>query len=272
MNPIRSVRLQLTDGHPLPVQIHREMAFESPHTGRALQELHGWVVTSDETLHRQLATVLPGVGDRPLRSEDDRGDFSGRWCVSWNSYGEAAGVHTYTLILRESEDLSLRGLQLGDLELHPYEYREEAVNGGLRLRAKLVGTEEEVLRLRALAARENPLGVVRVGIQDTPRSMHLSVEEWSEFEDRVKYRIVLEEGEAGSTGDSTPDDDGKDESPEIGRAALVFYASYLERLAEALVQHGVLSREELQSLRADARKESGVGRHELWRVDDVDQA
>lgn len=271
MNPTRSVRLQLTDGHPLPVQIHREIAFESPHTGRSLQELHGWVVTSDEALHRQLATVLPGVGDRPLRSDDERGDFTGRWCVSWNSYGEAAGVHTYTLILRESEDLSLRGLQLGELELHPYEYREEAVHNGIRVRAKLVGTEEEVLRLRALAAGAEPLSVVRVGIQDTPRWMRLSVEEWSEFEDRVKYRIVLDEGEPGGEGDTAPEESDGNDSPEIGRAALVFYANYLERLAETLVRHGVLTREELQSLREAARQESGVGRHELWRVDDVDQ-
>lgn len=271
MNPTRSVRLQLTDGHPLPVQIHREVAFESPHTGRSLQELHGWVVTSDEELHRQLATVLPGVGERPLRSEDERGDFTGRWCVSWNSYGEAAGVHTYTLILREAEELSLRGLQFGELELHPYEYREEAVAGGIRARAKLVGTEEEVLRLRALATEQGPLGVVRVGIQDTPRWMRLSVEEWSEFEDRVKYRIILDEGETGSAQHENSDEETDEDSPEIGRAALVFYASYLERLAETLVQHGILSREEIEGMRAAARQESGVGRHELWRVDDVDQ-
>src|SRR5690606_9930604 len=142
-------------------------------SGRPLQELHGWVVTSDEALHRRLATVLPTVGERPLRSEDDGGDFTGRWCVSWNSYGEAAGVHTYTLILREAEELSLRALLLGDTELHPYEYREEASGGALRVRAKLVGPEEDVLRLRAIAAEDRVLDVVRLGIQDSPRRMRL---------------------------------------------------------------------------------------------------
>src|SRR5690606_12799086 len=125
------------------------------------------------------------------RSEDETGEFTGRWCVSWNSYGESAGVHTYTLILREAEELSLRALLLDDLEMHPYEYREEVLPGGLKLRAKLVGTEDDVLRLRRMAAERDAFPVVRLGIQDEPRRMRLSVEEWSQFEDRVKYRISL---------------------------------------------------------------------------------
>jgi hypothetical protein len=260
--------LHVDDGRALPVQIHKEMAIRSPHTGRDLQELHGWVVTSDSQLHHRLATILPAIGERPMRSEDDTGEFTGRWCVSWNSYGEAAGVHTYTLILREAEELSLRALLLDELELHPYEYREEAVNGGLRLRAKLVGNEDDVLRLRRLAAERDAFAVVRLGIQDEPRAMRLSVEEWSEFEDRVKYRITLTDVAL----DNLVVDEMEVEESESSRAALAFYANLLERLAETLVRKNVLSREELRALREAARREPGVTRHELWRVADVDQA
>lgn len=271
MKSSRTVRLVISDGNPLTVQIHREGTFESPHSRRSLQELHGWVVTSDEALHRRLATVLPTVSERPLRSEDESGEFTGRWCVSWNSYGEAAGVHTYTLILREDEELSLRALQLGDVELHPYEYREEAANGGLKIRAKLVGPEAEVLRLRAIATEEAVLDVVRFGIQDTPRRMRLDVEEWSEFEDRVKYRIALTEEGSDAEGEDETDDADAPDSGEIARAALVFYANYLERLADTLVARGVLGAEELHAIRKAARREPGVAHHELWRVADVDQ-
>lgn len=271
MSSSRSVRLLLSDGNPLTVQVHREVAVESPHSGRPLQELHGWVVTSDEALHRRLATVLPTVGERPLRSEDDGGEFSGRWCVSWNSYGEAAGVHTYTLILREAEELSLRGLLFAGVELHPYEYREEVSGGALKIRAKLVGAEAEILRLRTVAAEHEVLDVIRLGIQDTARKMRLDVEEWSEFEDRVKYRISLTEEGADPDGDPDGEDDEPVESVEIERAALVFYANYLERLAETLVQRGVLNADELREMREAARRESGVAHHELWRVADVDQ-
>ena len=179
MTHTATLLLHVDDGRALPVQIHKEMAVRSPHTGRDLQELHGWVVTSDAQLHQRLATILPGVAERPMRSEDDAGEFTGRWCVSWNSYGEAAGVRTYTLILREAEELSLRALLLDELEV--------------------------------------------------------------------------------------------DEN-ESSRAALAFYANYLERLAEMLVRKELLSREELRALREAARSEPGVTRHELWRVADVDQA
>jgi len=260
--------LHVDEGRPLSVQIHKETAMRSPHTGRDLQELHGWVVTADAQLHQRLATILPGIGERPMRSEDDAGDFTGRWCVSWNSYGEAAGVHTYTLILREAEELSLRALLLDELELHPYEYREEAVPGGLKVRAKLVGTEDDVLRLRRLVNEREAFAVVRLGIEDEPRRMRLSVEEWSEFEDRVKYRISL--ADAGL--EPAPDGEFDGVETESSRAALMFYANLLERLAETLVRKNLLSREELRALREAARVEPGVNRHELWRVTDVDQA
>lgn len=268
MNQTATLLLHVEDGRPLPVQIHRETAVLSPHTGRDLQELHGWVVTADAQLHQRLATILPGIGERPMSSEDETGEFGGRWCVSWNSYGESAGVHTYTLILREAEELSLRALVVDRQELHPYEYREEALAGGLRLRAKLVGGEEDVLRLRQLAAERESVVVVRSGIQDEPRRMRLSVEEWSQFEDRVKYRITLcDPGIVSLVGDELEVEEG-----DGGRAALAFYANYLEELAETLVRKDLLTREELRALREAARREPGVMRHELWRVADVDQA
>ena len=258
--------LHIDQGRPIPVQIRKESALRSPHTGKDLQELHGWIITADEQLHQRLATTLPAVGDHPLRSDDDVGEFSGRWCVSWNSYGEAAGIHTYTLILREAEELSLRALLLDDLELHPYEYREEAIAGGLVLRAKLVGTEGEVLDLRRRSQEDGDVRVVRHGISDEPRRMRLSVEEWSEFEDRVKFRLTLTDVET----EPGIDDEVPVES-ESSRAAMSFYANYLERLAELLVRKGLLTREELQALRESARADPGVIRHELWRVPDVDQ-
>lgn len=267
MTPPETIRLHLEDGRPLAVQVHKETAVRSQHTGKDLQELHGWVVTSDAQLHQRLATVLPSIGERPLRSEDEAGEFTGRWCVSWNSYGEAAGVHTYTLILREAEELSLRVLLLDGLELHPYEYREEAMPGGLRIRAKLVGSEEDVRELRRLAAERPSFDVVRLGIQDESRPMRLNVEEWSPFEDRVKYRISLEDVGLESTAE-----DEAEIGTESSRAALAFYANYLEQFAEMLVRKDVLTRDELRSLREAARRDSGVGRHELWRVSDVDQA
>lgn len=267
MTQLSMLLLHIDEAGALPVEIRKEMAVPSPHTGRDLQELYGWISTSDPKLHQRLATTLPGVGERPMRGEDSAGEFAGRWSVSWNSYGESEGVHSYSLILREAEELSLRALLVGEIEMHPYEYREEPVGNGLVIRAKLVGTEEEVLRLRRLVKQQDSFSTVRQGIQEEPRSMHLRVEEWSEFEDRVKYRITLIDEDL----DVGADEEFAGTEGESNRAALGFYANYLERLAELMVRKGYLSRAELRALRDASRAEPGVSRHELWRVADIDQ-
>lgn len=246
------------------VQLHprRRGTVVSPHTGRPLVELHAWATTADATTHAWLSEALKAAAGRPVTAYDDAEEHLGNWHLSWNAYGEAAGVHTYTLILRECEDLNLEALVVNGTELHPYEYREEAVPGGLTVWAKLVGAEEDVLRLRRELRSAQTVQVVRRGIQDTPRRMRLGVGEWSEFEDRVKYRLVLVE-------------DGVDESghPELarirrenGRAALGFYMNFAERLVGLLVAKGVLEPAEVEAVREAASFDPVVARHDFWRV------
>lgn len=261
----RIVWLEL-DGKPLEVQVRRESHARSPHTGRELKELHGWVTTRDLEAHQWLASVLRTLPDRSLRSTDEAGDFAGNWLVSWNSYAEVGGLHTYTLILREKEELSLEALLLGELELHPYEYRERLLDGGLVIWAKLVGNAEDLERLRTLVREAEPFPVVRRGIQDEPRSMRLGVAEWSVFADRVKYRIVLTDAEVNERMRMELERLEEENS----RAALGYYENFIERLSDLLVQRGLLSSEELSALREEARTSRGVSRHEFWRVADVD--
>lgn len=261
----RTVCIEL-EGRSLKVQIRRKTAVQSPHTGRDLAELHGWVTTTDADEHARIAAALRGVPDHAIRSTDEAGDFAGNWLVSWNSYTEAAGLHTYSLILREREELSLEALLLGDLELHPYEYRERMIGAGLTIWAKLVGTPEDLERLRSRLGNRDVVSVVRRGIQDTPREMRLGVAEWSVFEDRVKYRLVLV--------DAQINEEMRFQLARIeeenSRAALGYYENFVERLTELLVQRGVVSVEELSSLRDAARTAPGVTRRDLWRVADVD--
>lgn len=253
-------------GRQVSIQIRREGRVRSPHSGRELRELHGWVATPDAALHEWLADALRELPDESVRSSDAAGDFAGRWLLSWNSYAESGGVHTYTLILREEEELSLEALHLGDLELHPYEYRERMVGEGLTLWAKVVGTEEDLARLRKRIRRREAFPVIRRGIQDEPRRMRLGVAEWSVFEDRVKYRLVMVDAEVN--------EEMRLELARIeeenSRAALGYYENFVERLADLLVRRGLVSAAELRALREEARTSPGTSRHDLWRVPDVD--
>ena len=262
-----TIELEL-DGQRVPLQIRRRAATPSAHTERELTELHGWVTTPHADTHRWLSAILPRVPERGVRALDAQGEFAGSWQVSWNSYSESGGVHTHTLILRECEELNLDALLLGSLELHPYEYREEIVGGGLAIWAKMVGTREDVERLRALLDERTRIPVVRSGIHPAPRQMRLALAEWSEYEDRVKYRLALVE-------------EGVDESahPELARierensrAALGFYMNFAERLVERLVGRGLLLPEEVEAARQEARDLPTAARHDFWHVvQDIDE-
>jgi hypothetical protein len=254
------------DGRSITVNIRRETRTQSLHTERELLELHGTVTTMDEATHEWLSECLPDLGERVLSARDPNGDRVGRWLISWNSYSVNAGTHTYSLIVREAEELSLEVLLLNGLELYPYEYREEVVGEGLTLWAKLVGTEDDVLRLRRLVSERSVFPVVRRGISETPREMRVGVAEWSHFEDRVKYRMALLDAHLR---DSVAGEIVQMEE-ENNRSAFAFYANFVEQLAGRLIEKGMLDEDEVAALRETARAEPGVSRHEFWRVPDVD--
>ena len=261
---LRTLLLEFDGGRTLPVDIRKETTERSVRTGRELVELHGWATTESAEEHRWISEVLRSVIDQSVNALDEAGEFAGRWCVSWNSYGESGHEHSYTLLLREAEDLSLEALLIDGVELHPYEYREEIVGDNLTIRAKVVGTQADVLRLRSLMHSHQNLQVVRRGIQEEPREMRVGVGEWSYMEDdSIKYRLVL-------VDPSAPSELARFEE-ERNRAALGFYANFLERLADLMVEKGVITREELHLLRENARSAPGVASHEMWHVADIDE-
>lgn len=262
---MRTIQLQLEEGHAVPVLVRKQTTERSPHTGRDLVELHVWCTTADEAEHQGLATTLRELDQRTVRAIDERGEFAGRWCVSWNSYGESAGVHTYTLLLREAEELRLEALLLNGLELHPYEYREAVVGDGLTVEARVETTSDDLDRVRALVRTGDALRVVRAGIQDEPREMRVGVAQWAEAEDLLKLRLVLLDRSLDAL--ARPEIARIEE--ENSRAALGYYADFLERLADLMVRRGVLSAAELEALRDDAQRAPGIARREVWRVAEV---
>lgn len=263
----RTLRLELAEGRILPVEVRKETRERSLHTGRDLVELHARAATRDEIAHGWISEALRELVDRTLHAYDEAGEHAGRWCVSWNSYGESGGEHSYGLLLREAEELSLEALLVEEMVLHPYEYREEVVGDGLTLHAKLVATEQDVRRLRELMRSRQTLSVTRRGIQPEPREMRLGVAEWSLAEDRIKVRIVLVDRGLDSSARS----ELARIEEERNRAAIGYYASFLERLGRLLVEKGTLTAEELARVREEARSAPGVDHHEMWRVSDVDE-
>jgi len=265
MQTPQTLELVLGD-HRLRSEVQRAFEVPSRHSGRPLVELHAVAATRSDALHRTLATRLPEATEHRVRSAEPWDGGVQSWCVSWNSYAESDGEHRYTLILREAEELALEELVVDGVALHPYEYRESFNGDELTIRAKLVGSRKEVLRLRALLKTRDAFPVVRRGIQDEPREMRFGVAEWSLHEGQIRYRLVLV-------------DQGADLSahPELvrvevenTRAAAAFYMNFVENLAQLLEARGILPAEQIEAARAAAHEQVGQTRREFWRVPDVD--
>jgi hypothetical protein len=229
-------------------------------------EIHGVASTDDTSRHERLTRALRDVEHHAVRSVQRTADGVAKWHVSWNSYAESEGEHRYTLILRETENLSLDCLVVGGVELRPYEYRETFSGDELTIWAKLVGTKSELLRLRALLRTRDHFAVVRKGIQSEPRSMRFGVAEWSEHDGQIKARVVLVDADADPSGH--PALIRIEEANQ--RSALTFYMGFVERLADLLAERGILPAEQIEAARAAAREDPWQSRHEFWRVPDVD--
>lgn len=256
------------DGRRLPVSVRRRTSSVSEHTGRSLQEVHAWAATRDPAVHLWLSDALKAAADSPIRVLDEASEPAGRWTISWNAYGEVAGEHRYTLILAECEELNIEALVVDGIELHPYEYREEVVAGGLTVWAKMAGDQDDVLALRRTFHGRDAVSVERRGIEAGARRMRLGVGEWAERDDRILYRLVLLE--------ESVDEGAHPELSRIrrdnGRAALGFYMNFAERLVQTLVGKGLLTEEEVAAVREAASFEPVVVRHGFWRVvADIDE-
>ena len=253
----------------VPLRVQRVVETTSRHTGRPLVELHAVASTRDEGEHAWLTERLRDVGEQCHRTTEP---FQGvrRWRVSWNSYAESEGEHRYMLILNEEEELTLEELVLdGGVRLRPYAYREAFTGDGeLTIWAKLTGTRQEVLRLRALLRSHASFPVVRRGIDERPRWMRFGVAEWSEHDEgQIKYRVVLVDADA----DPAEHAELVRIEEENVRASLGFYTNFVEQLAQLLEARGILPAAEIEAARAAAREAPWPARHEFWRVLDVDR-
>ena len=264
MEPAHTIGLELGE-RTLPVQVQRVRTARSSHTGQRLTELQGVATTTDPTVHQWLSLALQELGEKTVETVEPWNEGLRRWNVSWNSYAESGGEHSYTLILRQAEELSLESLVVGDVELHPYAYREAVSGAELTIWAKCVGSKTEVLRLRALLKARSSFPVIRHGISEEPRPMRFGVAEWSEHEGRIKFRVIFVDRDA---------DPG--EHPELvrieeenTRAAAGYYMNFVDELAELLERRGILPAEEIEAAREAARSRRRT-RQEFWQVSDVD--
>jgi hypothetical protein len=182
----------------------------SPQTGDLLRSLTIQFRAQKITMHEQ---ALVEAGQRQSGGLFSLNDTTNAPETEWrvrdsnSSYvgTEPWGINHHVWRIEQVERLACERLSIGSIELEPYDYTEEVQDGVVRLAARALASEADLV---ALSKLEGIVDVTRVGISDTPRRMRLSYV-WGE---RPEGMVVVLRGEDAAEprvtlqGASSPDD------------------------------------------------------------------
>ena len=186
--------------------------------------------------------------------------------VQLRQWTQSDSRYFYTLTLREVETLNIEVLVLGDLEIHPYQYMEDSLEG-LKIDGKVELSEEDSEKFLQLQSKGGYFPVIRRGIQEEAREMRFGAVYWSSGNGTVKYAFVLVEKTPADEASSLPL--GQLE-PKV-RSYLAFEVALRKGLIELLQEKGIISSEEVTGLKEKAESEKWRVENEFYRVEDVDR-
>lgn len=167
----------------------------SPHTGRDLKTAR--VATRVAPHDAEAVSALLSRGRGP---GGEIVDMDGRrWGVGsyQESYSDQTSPHAFSAEIREVERLQPERVEVGDLTLQPSRYLERIDGAGIviEMRAPVGQTEEAALRehFRTGGTRHRYMSVVRVGVEDRPRSMRFGKTLWHRRNGQTEVSLVLVE-------------------------------------------------------------------------------
>ena len=251
-------------GYEIPFNILERSNSISKHTGRELEHIEVNATIEGEEVNEKVTDYLKTAKEEGVNSKE--GQITKKWKLTNNSYSYRDNMElvTYSLELEEMEEIKLNKLILDDLELIPYQYREdfdydERLSAEVRVRL----SEVQFKKVKELRERDS-FTVIRVGINETPRQMCIMPSAWSRDEKGVKYQFALYDQK-----------DINDINPYriIWRAVdlVIEQDQLLEQLANLLIQKGVLEKEEYEGIKTGIPKRNWDIELELYKEKDLDE-
>ena len=260
------------DGKETPTEIISESTFHSNHTGRELKSIEVRLVEKGEQAHEKLLEILKAGRDEGIDSTDGKGRVLNKWKVKNYSYSYSEGGYDsnyfHSIKLEEMEELKVRTLTVGGLDLHPYSYEEKFDEDALIIEAKVLLSKSQYSDLKEIIKKPHYFPVIRQGINEEPREMRFGITRWSEHEQGVKHELLLI--------DKSYDDPKKGFKglfdPEMSRMQDVIAedAEILRELISTLTNKGLLSIEEGDQIRARALEQSWDRKKDFYRMQNID--
>ena len=153
-------------------------------------------------------------------------------------------------------------LQIGDLTVEPYEYREDSKGGALVIMAKAVLTDKQHDQLMEMQQTKDFVPVTRQGVDEEPKGMIFGMTLWSEHDTDYKHELILAELKP------------KPPVTEIWKNIYPVVAenkAAINSLLEMLQRKEILSAANVLEINKNINERLNKTLYELWHVKDIDE-
>lgn len=250
--------------HEIHFDVIERSSIISNHTGLELQHIKVNATSSDELLNKSIEDYLSSAETGGITSKE--GQTTKKWRLiksEYRSFGDRRSVN-YSLELEEIEELKLNRLILDDLELIPYQYREDFdFNNLLSASARICISESQFKRIKELFDKES-ITITRIGISEIPKEMILEPVAWSRDEVGIKFQFNLFEQD---------NEKRLDPLRPLWRSInlLVKQEQIIEHLALLLIKKHVMDEKEYAEIKNTTPKINWDIKLELCRENDLDE-
>jgi hypothetical protein len=250
-------------------RVEEENSIVSKHTGATLSNLTVLVTITGEDNNEKFLSLLNKSKSEGIASVNEDGVIQKRWKIrnnSW-SYTEGNPLYHHTIELTEKEEMNITDLQLGDLNVQPYEYEEDFDDEYLHIQAKVRLSETQYEQLKSMQIKHNHFSVIRHGISEIQTEMRFGLCYWSKHGGEYKAELVL----VDIVADTQPNRLGSafEWMHNLREKVADNYAA-IEILLKMLQEKNLFTEEEIGTIRKECEKRSDDIAHDFFRVDDVD--
>lgn len=181
-------------------------------------------------------------------------------------------IYNFNLQFKERDNLSIEALIISGLYTVPYMV-EQRYDNGIIINAKIKLSNDEMDKFIVIRDGEEYFEVIRKGINDNPLKMRFGKIIWSEHVNFFKVEVTLVEECYDSEENSNSEPFLRDLfQPEMSNIIkmLAYQQSFNKYLMELLQIKGLLTEEEISSIKDKSEQEIKAAREMLYKVNDID--
>lgn len=192
-------------GKQINFKVSQNPPIISKHSNQPLEQLT-LIASVAQQLSEEYSRCIATAKEEGVTSIDENGNVLKRWTVRNHSQrsNSDALIHQFSIEVAENEVLNPSSLQIGELNLHPYMYKEYFSGDKLHIEARVVLTEEQHSLFQSLMKPFDSIPVVRHGISEESRQMFLSNGYWSSDGNEIKSEVYLVDPSEPSINASVP--------------------------------------------------------------------